>query len=609
MRISRRWALAAALVLSLAVAACSGSSGSAGSGGTGPQGQPRHGGTVTIAWPASPNFIFPLVPATNSDGFNENLTSLMWPYLVYPGDGAKSVVNPRESLFTSISYGDGDRTVTIDLKPWKWSDGTPITGRDFTFVYNLLKAGKSNWNGYVPGLFPDDVASVSTPGPHTVVLHLTRSYNPAFYTDDVLNTVPLLPQHAWDKTSATGAVGNYDETAAGAKAVYAFLQKEGGQMTTFATNPLWKVVDGPWTLSSFQASTGQFTYVANKHYSGPDKPHLAKVVNEPFTSDTAELDALRGGSSLDVGNLPLNDIKQEGVLKASGYSIATAYVPGVAEIIPNLYSASAGPVLRQLYVRQAMEELINRKQITAKVYSGLADPGNGPVPLQAISSWVSPLEKAGGPYPYSPSAAIALLKAHGWKVVPGGTSTCQRPGSGASDCGAGIAAGQPLGFQLVYSSGIASMDEQNAAIQSSEAQAGVKIALKSEPFNTLSGTVGICTASSHPAATCGWQLVDFGYDPYLGLYPAGNGFFDTGGFNNQGGYSNPQMNNLINATEYGSSTQTFFTYEDYAARQLPWLWIPDSAFIFVYKSDLGGFTPLNPFTASQNPQVWYFTSS
>ncbi|HEX3923068.1 MAG TPA: hypothetical protein VHY31_12340, partial [Streptosporangiaceae bacterium] len=151
--------------------------------------------------------------------------------------------------------------------------------------------------------------------------------------------------------------------------------------------------------------------------------------------------------------------------------------------------------------------------------------------------------------------------------------------------------------------------EQNAAIQSSEAQAGVKIALKSEPFNTLSGTVGICTASSHPAATCGWQLVDFGYDPYLGLYPAGNGFFDTGGFNNQGGYSNPQMNSLINATEYGSSTQTFFTYEDYAARQLPWLWIPDSAFIFVYKSDLGGFTPLNPFTASQNPQVWYFTSS
>ena len=61
------------------------------------------------------------------------------------------------------------------------------------------------------------------------------------------------------------------------------------------------------------------------------------------------------------------------------------------------------------------------------------------------------------------------------------------------------------------------MDEQKAAIQSSEAQAGVKLTLKSEPFNTLVGTVGICTAATHPASTCGWQLVDFGYDPYRAL--------------------------------------------------------------------------------------------
>ena len=48
-------------------------------------------------------------------------------------------------------------------------------------------------------------------------------------------------------------------------------------MTTFATNPLWKVVDGPWTLSP-SGSTGYYTYVPNKHYSGPDKPILSKVV-------------------------------------------------------------------------------------------------------------------------------------------------------------------------------------------------------------------------------------------------------------------------------------------------------------------------------------------
>ena len=131
--------------------------------------------------------------------------------------------------------------------------------------------------------------------------------------------------------------------------------------------------------------------------------------------------------------------------------------------------------------------------------------------------------------------------------------------------------------------------------------------LKSEPFNSLVASLGTCSASRHPASTCGWQLVDAGYDPYP-LYPSGTGFFNTGGYNNQGGYSSAKMNALINATEYGSSTRTFFTYEDYAARQLPWLWLPNQSFIQVYKSNLLGFTPLNPFSGSINPEVWHFSS-
>jgi peptide/nickel transport system substrate-binding protein len=256
-----------------------------------------------------------------------------------------------------------------------------------------------------------------------------------------------------------------------------------------------------------------------------------------------------------------------------------------------------------------LEDLINRPQIVSKVYAGYADPGNGPVPLVAGGQWVSPLEKAGGPYPYSPSKAAALLKAHGWKVTPNGTSTCQSAGTGASDCGAGIAAGAPLSFTLAYSSGQTTFDEQEAAIQSSEAQEGVKISLKSEPFNTLVSTVGVCTATSHPNSTCGWQLVDFGYDPDNGLYPSGEGFFNDGGPNNQGGYYSPEMNNLINATEYGSSAQTFYQYEDYAAQQLPWLWLPNQSNLSVYKSNLGGYAPLNPFSGGLNPESWYFTSS
>lgn len=597
-------ATAAVLVLVLVAAACS-STKSNGSGSSAGATRTR-GGTVTIAWNnATPNFIFPLPPATNSDGYNSNLTELLWPYLSDDGDGAQSVVNPQESLWTSMNYSNGNKTVTMVLKSWKWSDGAPITSRDFTFVYNLLKANYQNWNGYIPGQFPTDVTAVSTPDTHTVVMTLKAPTAPAFFTEDVLNLVPLLPQHAWDKTSASQPAGDYDQTTAGAKAVYSFLQKEGSQISTFTTNPLWKVVDGPWTLSQFSSDGTTYSYVPNKNYSGPDKPHLAKVVNQSFTTSTAMMDTLRSGSALQVAPLALDDVSQRGELKAEGYSIATVPIPGMAGMEPNFYNAQVGAVFRQLYIRQAMEDLINRPQLVSKVYNGYADPGNGPVPVLSFGPWVSPLEKSGGPYPYSPSTAISLLKAHGWKVTPGGVTTCQSAGSGPSQCGAGIAAGQPLEFQLEYSSGSTTSDQENAAIASSQEQAGIKLNLKPTPFDTMVGNTGNCTAASH-AKDCGWQIVEFGYSPYP-LYPADNGNFISDGPFNSGGYSDPRADSMINATLQDSGTQSFYSYEDYIARQLPWLWLPLREGLEVYKSDLGGFAPLNPFTSANDPENWYFT--
>ena len=608
-RTHRIAAAAAAVALATVIAACSGGTGGTIGGGSAVKGQKVKGGTVTIAEVgASPNFVFPLVPATNSNGYNGDLTLGMWPPLVYSGDGGNVEPNPQESLYSSLTWSDNDKVITVVLKPWKWSDGTPITSRDFTFVYDLLKANYNDWFDYVQGLFPVDVTKVSTPNEHTVVINLSRSYNPTFYTDDVLATIPLMPQHAWDKTSMTGKVGNYDESTSGAKAVWNFLQKEGGNMGTFATNPLWQVVDGPWKLAQFQSS-GYYAWVPNKNYSGPDKPVLSKVIWTPFTTDTAEMDTLRSGTSLDIAPVPLNDIRQVSALKAEGYSVAQVPNPGVAEILPNFYHPTAGPLLRQLYIRQAMEYLINRQQIVTKVFAGYADPGNGPVPVLYGKQFDSPLEKAGGPYAYSPPKAIALLKAHGWKVVPGGTDTCIKPGTGADECGADITANEPLTFQLLFGSGTASFDQQNAAFQSSEALGGVKITLKSEPFNTLVSTTGTCNAQSHPAATCNdWQLEQYGYNTYL-MDPSGAGMFNTDANGNYGGYSTPEMNRLIDATEYGSSSSAFFAYEDYAAKQLPLLWLPNASFVFVYKSNLAGVTPLNPFSGLLNPEVWYYTKS
>src|SRR5580658_1802127 len=196
----------------------------------------------------------------------------------------------------------------------------------------------------------------------------------------------------------------------------------------------------------------------------------------------------------------------------------------------------------------------------------------------------------------------------GWTVTPNGTDTCQQPGTGASDCGAGVAAGQKLQFQLLYASGSAYFDQQNAAIQTSEALAGIHIVLKAEPFNTLVATTATCNAASHSGSVCNWQLQQFGYQPYS-VDPNGSGIFNTNAVNNYGGYSSPQLDQLINETEYGSSSSAFDAYEDYTAQQLPWLWLPDPSQVAVFKSNLAGVAPTSPFDFLLNPEVWYYVKS
>src|SRR5271154_722803 len=101
-------ALVAALTLSVAAAACSSSgksSSSSGKPGSSSTAQAQQGGTLDEQWVGgTPNDIFPVMPATNTDGYNQNLQLPLWAPLVYSGDGGQSIVNQNESLFSSITY-------------------------------------------------------------------------------------------------------------------------------------------------------------------------------------------------------------------------------------------------------------------------------------------------------------------------------------------------------------------------------------------------------------------------------------------------------------------------------------------------------------------------
>ena len=83
-------------------------------------------------------------------------------------------------------------------------------------------------------------------------------------------------------------------------------------LKTYATNPLWQVVDGPWHLTQVRLGWAHVTMEPNPKYSGPVKPKIDKFVQLPFTSNAAEFNALVGGK-ITVGYLPLRgrDVARE----------------------------------------------------------------------------------------------------------------------------------------------------------------------------------------------------------------------------------------------------------------------------------------------------------
>ena len=97
---------------------------------------PVKGGTITEAQlnGQTPTYIFPIVPgAQTSTGTISLLTSLFIPLYGGPS-GAEPKVEYSLSAANPPQFTDGDKTVTIPLKPGlKWSNGAPLVANDVVF--------------------------------------------------------------------------------------------------------------------------------------------------------------------------------------------------------------------------------------------------------------------------------------------------------------------------------------------------------------------------------------------------------------------------------------------------------------------------------------------
>ena len=600
-------AACAGAVLAVSATACGAGSGPR--GGTVPTGgTPVRGGTATYALPPStvPNYIFPFASSAYFSVVNsEYFQYLMYRPLYWFGNGTSPTLNARLSLADPPQY-NGDH-VMIRMKGWKWSNGETVSAQDVVFWIHMMQAvGASDWGAYVPGGFPTNVRDVTAVSPTELTMTMAKNYNPTWFTSNELSQITPIPQ-AWDM-SGPGQRAHCTTTVSDCPKVYSYLDSQSKQLSGWAGSKIWSVVDGPWKLESFNPD-GHSTFIPNPGYSGSPRPRLNKFEEVPFTTESAEYNVLRAGHNLDVGYLPTSDAPQ----KPPGERVGRNPVPGF--YLDPLYSWSInyfplnyqsttgnGPVLKQLYFRQALQYLMNQRAVIDGPLRGYGNYTVGPVGTYPPTSYLSAKGKQGAPFPYNPHKAKELLAAHGWTVVPNATTTCSDP----AKCGPGIKHGQPLTFTLPYATGIGWIASEMTQLQSNASLVGIKLNLAPKPFNQVTAQAGGNCVVAH--SSCAWDMGNWGggWTFVPDYYPSGETLFYSGSGANSGGYTDAQNDKMINETLTSPSGAPLHDWQDYLAQQVPVIWQPNGVYqLSEINNSLRGVVPQSS-TLNLTPEDWYF---
>lgn len=558
--------------------------------------------SVAEAPGASPNFIFPLDDCLHASTNNvQDFQQLMFRPLYWFGLGTSTTVQYPLSLANPPRVTNHGRTFNISLKGWRFANGQVVNAGSVKFFLNLFKSNPTDFCSYTPGFgIPDQLSAVGAVG-NALTLKFSSPESLNYVLDNYLSQITPMPT-SWSRSAtglsprcATGAYGAAT-TIAACGAVLSYLNSLATNTKSFAGRFWQSGVDGPWTLTSFDAS-GDATFTSNPHYSGAQKPRVATLKEVAYTSFAAELGDLTA-NKLTIGYVDpsvLTPAMSKGH-RANLPALASKYV--LAQVTPWSmgygilnYSPSNpdAPLLRETYIRQALQMGVDQPSLITQDFNGFGVPTYSPLPVATPASVAAPTKN---PLPFNPAAAHALLLSHGWTMV-NSSLVCQSPGTAANECGASIPAGTPLTLKVDWTSGSPNLD----MMMQSEVTEWLKIGFR---VTTNEDTLNNVIADCHNSATTDLCVTMNGWTYTPANFPSGEELFSSQGASNFGGYSDGTMNILIHRSIFFTGNLT--AYAAYAASQVPVIFQPQATSVLEVskalkssitytQNPLGAFTP------------------
>jgi peptide/nickel transport system substrate-binding protein len=363
----------------------------------------------------------------------------------------------------------------------------------------------------------------------------------------------------------------------------------------------WRTSDGPWRLAAFHAGTGAITMTPNLAAGASGAEPTAAALAFVPCAGPAACEALVAAGQVDQGPLPLADAPKVGSLGSAprhnplakkGYR-ETVAAPWATSYMPYNFDSRlgaaghAGMVFRQLYFRQAVQELVDQRTMIAQGLAGYGVATDGPVPTLPRSAYSASVSS---PYHFSVAKAASLLASHGWHVAPGKVATC----TDAAKCGAGIPKGTPLTFTIDFAPTSRALVLSLATLRLDAGRVGIRLTLveqtSAEVLDDVAGPRG------------GWDLAswDGGWQYSPDYYPSGEWNFAQGSPWNVGHYDDSNATALVTSTLRSSSALA--SYTSFLETQLPVVWLPSTVALVETRASIKGVvvSPLGAIT----PESW-----
>ena len=374
---SRRRVVATAGVAAaaLALTACGGSSDNGGSGGS-------SGGTLTIG---TTDKVTTLDPAGSYDNGSFAVMNQVFPFLMNTPYGSPDVEPDiaESAEFTSPTE------YTVKLKPGlKWANGHDLTSSDVKFTFDRQLA-IADENG--PSSLLYNLDSTDAPDDTTVVFNL-KSENDQIFPQILSSPAgPIVDEEVFSPTALTPDQDIVDGNAFAGQ--YVITNYDFNNLVSYEANPDYQGLLG-------KAKTDK---VNVKYYA--DSSNLKLDVQE------GNIDvAWRSLSATDIDDLRGNDKVK--VVDGPGGEIR--YITFNFDTQPYGAKTPEADPGKALAVRQAVADLINRKEIADQVYKGTYTPLYSYVP-EGLTGAVQPLKDEYGDGNGGPDAdkAKATLEAAG----------------------------------------------------------------------------------------------------------------------------------------------------------------------------------------------------